>query len=388
MPEEIPDCPKKPNPAPEAGRPFEIELITPMFGGGVEPRTNDPSFPIRTTAIRGQLQFWWRATVGAQYADRQALRAAQSAIWGSTEQASRVEVRVQNVEAANPQRCATFEPDRNAPGKYRSVPTWNPPFNNNSLSYALFPFQGQLADGRTRIEVEPAACNHKASFRLILRCHKDFNFEKDVEPALHAWILFGGLGSRTRRGCGSVRCKALEVKDRNELMQKLKGFLQPSQPVHPWPTLAEAILVGPEQTTAIPAWDQAIELLRDFRQGVGFARNPGQQPNRPGRSRWPEPETIRRVTKRRAPLHQRLEHVPDNAFLRAEIGLPIVFHFKDERPGDPPDTILYAGNGSDGEKRERMASPLILKARALGNGKFVPIIMRLKAPSLEGVDLR
>ena len=66
MPKEIPDCcSKKPNPAPEAGRSYEIELITPIFGGGVEPRVNDPSFPIRTTAIRGQLQFWWRATVGA-----------------------------------------------------------------------------------------------------------------------------------------------------------------------------------------------------------------------------------------------------------------------------------------------------------------------------------
>ena len=51
-------------------------------------------------------------------------------------------------------------------------------------------------------------------------------------------------------------------------------------------------------------------------------------------------------------------------------------------------TALRIQDSADGEKRERMASPLILKARALGNGKFVPIIMRLKAPSLEGVDLR
>jgi len=59
MPTEIPDCPKKPNPAPEAVRRYEIELITPMFGGGVEPRANDPSFPIRPTAIRGLLQDAW-----------------------------------------------------------------------------------------------------------------------------------------------------------------------------------------------------------------------------------------------------------------------------------------------------------------------------------------
>ncbi|MFO0881807.1 MAG: type III-B CRISPR module RAMP protein Cmr1, partial [Gemmataceae bacterium] len=80
MPREIPDVPhgwKPPPPAP--GRSYDIELVTPMFGGGVVTRENDRSFPIRATAIRGQLQFWWRATVGAQYSTRQELRAAQSA---------------------------------------------------------------------------------------------------------------------------------------------------------------------------------------------------------------------------------------------------------------------------------------------------------------------
>jgi CRISPR type III-B/RAMP module RAMP protein Cmr1 len=108
----IPDTPpewKQKQPKPDLGRSYAIELITPLFGGGVETRVNDPSFPIRVTSIRGQLQFWWRATVGAQYASRQELRAAQSAIWGNTEQASRVQVRVEDVQAAKPTPCATFD---------------------------------------------------------------------------------------------------------------------------------------------------------------------------------------------------------------------------------------------------------------------------------------
>src|SRR5947209_17111313 len=108
MPKEIPDCPKKPSPALEAGRSYDIELITPMFGGGVETRVNDPSFPIRPTAIRGQLQFWWRATVGSQYATRSELRATQSETWGSTERASRVQVLVENAQADKPEPCARF----------------------------------------------------------------------------------------------------------------------------------------------------------------------------------------------------------------------------------------------------------------------------------------
>src|ERR1700722_8551990 len=142
MRRERPDCPKKPNAIVEAGRSYEIELITPMFGGGVEPRVNGPSFPIRPTAIRGQLQFWWRATVGARSATLAELREAQSAVWGSTECASRVQVLVENVRAGAPAPCARIEWDQRArrgQGGWRT--NWQAPFNgqDSALQYALFP---------------------------------------------------------------------------------------------------------------------------------------------------------------------------------------------------------------------------------------------------------
>jgi CRISPR type III-B/RAMP module RAMP protein Cmr1 len=43
-----------------------------MFGGGVVAREVDETHPIRETSIRGQLQFWWRATAGAKYANSSA----------------------------------------------------------------------------------------------------------------------------------------------------------------------------------------------------------------------------------------------------------------------------------------------------------------------------
>lgn len=354
-----------------------------MFGGGVETRVNDPSFPIRPTAIRGQLQFWWRATVGAQYANRQELRAAQSAVWGDTKQASRVQVRVDVLKVGPPTPCARFERDHRDNSLYRSMPTWNAPFNNTALPYALFPFQGQLTNGRRQVEIEPASCIHKSTFRLIVVCHKDIDFAKQVEPALWAWVNFGGLGSRTRRGCGAIKCPTLMPKDRNDLIERLKNHLSQAA-VKEWPILAEIILVGGETDTSLEAWDKVVRLLREFRQGVNVGRNPGQ-PNRPGRSRWPEPETIRRVTRRRHSQHERMSNVPDNSFPRAELGLPIVFHFKDQ--SEPPDTVLYPADGPEG-RRERMASPLILKPLALQNGKYVPLIVRLKTHLLEAVDLR
>ena len=188
MPRKIPDCPtNKPTSTRGSSHAYEIELITPMFGGGVEPRVNDSAFPIRPTAIRGQLQFWWRATVGAQYASVGALRRAQSAIWGSTECASRVQVLVELVQASDPIPCAKIKPNQN--GKDQIF--WEPPFQfhkdsrDDSSPYVLFPFQGKPAD-RKGHQIDPACCIPKLSFRLILRCPNDL--WPEVEPAVWAWV--------------------------------------------------------------------------------------------------------------------------------------------------------------------------------------------------------
>lgn len=389
---DIPTCPERPA-ARSTGtsRDYEISLITPLFGGGVKTRENDPSFAIRPTAIRGQLQFWWRATVGAQYATSESLRVAESEVWGNTDRASGVQVRIETVKTSEPVACARFEHDRNDANAFRSMPTWNAPFNDTALPYALFPFQGQLANGRRRIDVEPASCIHKAVFRLEINAHQDLDFAKQVEPAIWAWLNFGGVGCRTRRGCGTIYCKELAPKDRDDLKAAWLRHMPELFPQREWPTLAEAVLVAPVQPDAITAWDCVIGKFKHFRQGVGFARNPGQQPNRPGRSRYPEPESIRDIsnlgTSRQRSGHQRLPAIPADAFPRAELGLPIVFHYPPGQ-GEPTDTVLYPANDSDGNQRERMASPLVLKPLALQSGKAIPLILRLKTPVLSGVDLR
>jgi CRISPR-associated protein Cmr1 len=56
MPKEIPDCPKKPNPAPEANRSYEINLVTPMVGGGASAGEIDSRFPVSPKAVRGHLR--------------------------------------------------------------------------------------------------------------------------------------------------------------------------------------------------------------------------------------------------------------------------------------------------------------------------------------------
>ena len=60
------------------------KLITPLFGGGVEPQKADPLTTVRASEIRGHLRFWWRATRGGQFNGELAkMKVAEEKIWGS-----------------------------------------------------------------------------------------------------------------------------------------------------------------------------------------------------------------------------------------------------------------------------------------------------------------
>lgn len=384
-PDQVPPCPEVPPQAPKPWieQKFEIELITPMFGGGAEAGKPDEDFPIRPTAIRGQLEFWWRATAGARCQSVADLRKRQSEVWGSTEAASEVVVRVDDVKCQAPLPCAEYEPDKNNREKLRRTPKWHPTFAGTHLPYALFPFQGKLSDDKTAVEDEPARFIPGGRFRLVLRYPKEL--QQDVAMALWAWSNFGGLGSRTRRGVGALYSPAFAPSKPEELRSQIKAQILQNRQVRDWPTFAQSALVGPAFENPLDAWNDLMENYRYFRQGEGFARNPGQD-GRPGRSRWPEPETIRRITGRRERKHSRMKNIPENAFPRADLGLPIVFHFKDR--DDPNDVILYPERDRDGEKRYRMASAIIFRSVRTKDGKALPVVIVLRTKPLSGVDLR
>jgi CRISPR-associated protein Cmr1 len=360
---------------------YAIQIVTPMFGGGVEAGETDPTFRIRGTSIRGQLQFWWRATRGASCSTSHDLLLRHAEVWGRTEQASPVWVEVHDAQIAEPKPCAQYDA-RQGQGGWRL--NWESSFRDTPLTYALFPFQGKPPERNGVSKKPPSHYTEQGSFKLRIRFPEALR--PDVETSVWAWVNFGGLGARTRRGCGTLFCPDLAPKNLEKLEAWFRlGVGSTEGTVRDWPTLPAAILLNPQQGRPFDAWKTVMELWRKFRQGPSFARSPGQG-NRPGRSRYPEPETIRKVTGHRSSQHGRLVHIPDHAFPRAELGLPIVFHYQGH--GEPPDTVLYPAKGPNNEKRERMASPMILKPLAIANGLAVPLAMRLLTPTLTGVDLR
>ncbi len=353
---------------------LHLRLITPLFGGGYEAREVDPVCIIRPATIRGHLRFWWRALYGARYPSSQEMFKAESQLWGaaakktkndnSDEQvgetgASPVAIRVRITNPGMDQECAEFEWNQNR-HEYRALPR----FRRGYPAYALFPFQGQVSPNRRQILIQPATARENVEFELILSCPP--SVREEVLSAVNAWVKYGGIGARTRRGCGSLMLTtSLDLPF--QMGPTSAGTCVPLLP-------GSKYVLGSETDDPLQAWEQAVRAYQDFRQSVPFARNPGAD-GRPGRSKYPEPDSIRRKTMMSSQGHEP-EHPVNWGFPRADLGFPIVFHFKDSRYGDPPDTILQGSK----QGRARMASPVITKAIAVAAGTYRPLVMVLNTP--------
>ncbi len=368
-------------PAQEDGFTLHLRLITPLFGGGYEAREVDPVCIIRPATVRGNLRFWWRALYAGQYASAKELFRAEAELWGAAAYTSsdkksslsegKVRLWIDVLNRGKPVPCAEYTRDPQKQ-RYKSIPR----FREGYPPYALHPFQGRLAKGGKAVEEEPATAYEDVEFRLRLIFPRDLR--PQVTSTVTAWVRYGGIGARTRRGCGS-----LMVVNAEEVNLAFPDVVfQPPKANMPITLLVGSqYVLGPAEKTALRAWAVAVQAYQAFRQGAGFARGVSQSHGRPGRSFYPEPDSIRRLLKTHS-YHHRPEHPVELGFPRADLGLPIVFHFKDQGDGDPPDTSLQGPE----KKRLRFASPVITKALPDGKGNFLPLVMVLNSPHVWWLD--
>ena len=377
---DFPTCPTRPaNAMAYPGESYEtleldIHVVTPMFGGGVEAGVPDPVTLIRPSSIRGHLRFWWRTTCGATLTDTKELKRREVEIFGDTETPSPVIIEVCVTSKGVTKPCAFLPPGKTFPKSADEHP-----------GYVLFPFQGNPRKG-----IPIGSGTNGAGFNLRVVCPSSLATE--VNAAIWGWINFGGLGARTRRGCGSLMCPdfspaSSELPSIKEWVLDSKKYLTREASNGQFSTTILRVLIDARKQKPMAAWNNAVDTLRQFRQGSGIGRNGTQ-----GRSYWPEPETIRTLVGQRLPKHQPQDDVIRNGgFPRAEFGLPIVFHFKDgardkgTQRQDPQDTELYPV--MNGERAGRMASPLLIKALIAADLTAVPLIAALRTPALEAVEL-
>lgn len=280
----------------------KCELITPMYGGGVKAGEVDRAMPIRASALRGQLRFWWRLLNGGGRSSEDLFR-AECDVWGGIRRgvakASMVGLRV----AFN-----------RANGRLK-----------RKSELAGFPHYALIDSGD-----DPYLLQQGYSFSVEISFDRRLADEQrhQVCECLRWWASFGGVGARTRRGLGAVAVHSDDVDLQPVTPQEIKR-------------LGGCLVVG-QPVDRQRAWTDAVLALQSFRQG-GVGRAGGSRGH--GRSNWPEADTIRDLAAK--------GKTSSNAFFpRAAFGLPIVFQFKGEERLN--DTL-------EGENHERMASPLILR---------------------------
>lgn len=327
-----------------------LAFLTPMMGGGVEingpQKPCDPVTPIRVASIRGQLRFWWRACNPSKATTLTDLREAEMALWGSTSKPSAVSI---TVTRQPPPPCSVAA--------------------DRSIGYGAFPLNPQQGSNAPAGKLHDFA---DSTFVLTVRCPRAQR--EALEETIAAWTIFGGLGGRTRRGFGALDDRAQRTTPA-DLLHKLRD--RPALVGVPSLARAEWTLTKHSLSKPRDAWSSALFALQDFRQGEGTARPPrARGSSRPGRSRWPEPDQIRRLFGQHATGHEPVHRV--RKFPRAAFGLPLIFHFSTR--GDPEQKSITLRPVN----RNRLASPLILRPIREGDHyRALALVLEIAGPSLE-----
>ena len=346
---------------------YQVRVITPIYGGGVTAGEIDTNMPIRATAIKGQLRYWWRFLQKNRKDDKdkklsgKKLFIKEREIWGGMGEDSKKAK--EKDFSSNVFLQITLDSnvkiDECSPSKY-AQPNQN---NRSALDYALFPV--------IQNEHQLLNCNN-LTFTLKIKANKSTLTDAQwgsVEESIKWWACFGGIGARTRRGLGAVEINQIEA-------------ITPEQ-VSQYHCILKTL---PNNPDAINAWNKSIEKLKLFRQGKNIGRNNGSDPKKPkklGRSFWPEADSIRKLTNKNANGRHPVNHEAVGYFPRAAFGLPIIFDFNSPpNAGEPRETTLKPTIS------ERMASPLILKPMAMGNGKYAPIALLLPNDHLEKLEIK
>jgi CRISPR-associated protein Cmr1 len=404
---------------------LELTNVTPILGGGVEAFEPDSVDFARVPSIRGQLRRWWRALYRRPKESAEELFLREAQLWGAVdlpEQGekpralrSRVVVGTEVIDPGKLGPAGWHEYDtRN--NRHKTLPKWA---LGSKLAYALFPLQcakeereayGRRQDMPTRsvrtglrfrvtVTVVRPRPGQDVDSEALRRAHSES--VRQVLGALWAWIHFGGLGARTRRGFGALVtggghelgrfdgldvplwCRLFEGPGEQGIGSWLDDFASAAAPEGGtfWPP---SLWVGSSRPSAGAAHEELVDLLRTFRQGPGVGRDPGDRS--PGQSRWPEPHLLRTLHDPQA----RYEHPPPRGLQeliakdemgapRAAFGLPIQFHFKDRGDAQADATLLPP------EGAERLPSPLILRPFRKPGG-FLPafLILRTAGPDRFG----
>lgn len=318
---------------------FTCEVLTPMFLSGVDQKTCE----LRAASLRGVLRYWYRALLGGQgVTDLGDLKKCEAAVFGSTEAASPVSIRVVPVDNLAQK---TKPPS--------ALPNWDTKRNqlrqNTGIGYLWFSIG--LGENQ-RHYIEPGT-KFKVIFSAIASGEQEQQRRKAMRDALRAfWLLahLGGLGTRARRGAGSFWIRGMRTEEKPERPKFTSAFDDTtlSETLNDWMVLGgappsfPALMPGQarivRQELGARTWEQAIEKV-----GWGFKEF-------------------------------RFEHKGDSDPDRASFGLPLTLG----RGGS--ERTLTLDHAKETLQSDRRGSPLWIRIVPITGGTYDAIYTYLGGP--------
>jgi CRISPR-associated protein Cmr1 len=339
-----------------------FRVVTPLFLGGADGTEAE----IRAASLKGALRFWYRATSYSAGADITTIKKKEEEIFGSSEKGQSsflIDVVDENIKII----------DKGHKWKGQGM---------FYLGYGLINFKG--------IQTKRKCINSGGSFRVRFCFRgKKMNLEENravLVKALTALDLFGGLGSRSRRGFGSLTLESLLVDeeekaqllaDVSELQDKIKEFCRSlgelTQTLPPYTAFSSQsrIVLGAVKDSPLVALDEiGKELIR--------YRSYGREEGRTGRHILPWGEDARQKFKGDHDLVRDFAATgtADKHPERVVFGLPHNYIFRAGK-----DDELKVDIEGASEEYQRRASPLFIHIHKLKNG-YVPVLTFLPAEFL------
>ena len=182
-----------------------LKLVTPAFLAGADP-SNEEDCDLRSSTLKGLLRYWWR-TLHSHEIKVATLRKLEESIWGSTKQSGAVHIDVIPGENEPPtifKKGKTM--DYLAFGMYKMGDEGIDRYVHQSKSYWNVRIMARESSFEIRNEKEEVKKSCEISAQKIM---------KQVKAALWLLCRFGGVGSRNRKGFGSL--EDLKVKEINSI---------------------------------------------------------------------------------------------------------------------------------------------------------------------------
>lgn len=357
----------------------EVELITPAFLAGAQQQREDCE--LRPATVRGQLRWWWR-TLHAGFLDGPMLQALEAAIWGDTLGGGAVRTTVQAVQAARVERFDFKERfDVKPEFKRRHALADRPDKTTQGLFYISYGMDdGGPRDRRQRWYADAGATwtiGLTARPARFLRRREDLADPKkqhagemlaadvvlrQAQAALWLLCTYGGIGSKARKGFGSLQLTGQTGNDWSldqcrELAAELRAQLQLgndfSEPRAASPALGTRDWPVIDQTET--AWDDPWQVL----DAVGFAYQAYAQQNKHQR------------VKAALGLPRKIHGPRDNGPITTREGRPV----QDPKTWQPPEHLDFPGRDPKTPVKDaRHASPIHLHLARSANGLTVRLL--------------